>query len=113
MGGVLKFDLTPDVTHLLTGHYDTPKYRHVAKDRLDIKVMDPRWIDHVMKLWVEDGDIDMAALEEQFRLKPLQTGGCSPTDPQDKPRGSLICCITGFADCKDICAHHANDRSAY
>ncbi|KAF3354873.1 hypothetical protein VdG1_04529 [Verticillium dahliae VDG1] len=45
LGGHHKYDLTPDVTHLIVGQYDTPKYRHVAKERPDIKAMDARWID--------------------------------------------------------------------
>ncbi|KAJ2969654.1 hypothetical protein NQ176_g8551 [Zarea fungicola] len=40
LGGVHKYDLTPDVTHLIVGDYDTPKYRHVARERPDIKAMD-------------------------------------------------------------------------
>ncbi|CRK48599.1 hypothetical protein BN1723_008092 [Verticillium longisporum] len=32
LGGHHKYDLTPDVTHLIVGQYDTPKYRHLAED---------------------------------------------------------------------------------
>ncbi|KAH6673877.1 hypothetical protein EV126DRAFT_306906, partial [Verticillium dahliae] len=73
LGGHHKYDLTPDVTHLIVGQYDTPKYRHVAKERPDIKAMDARWIDAVADLWKNAAEIDFAALETQWQLKPLET----------------------------------------
>ena len=99
LGGVLKFDLTPDVTHLLVGDYDTPKYRHVAKERPDIKVMDPRWIDAVREPWLLDQPMAFAALEKEWQLRPLESHGGSPGTPFDSPRGSLLCSVTGFNDC--------------
>ncbi|KAM0322194.1 hypothetical protein ACHAQA_009684 [Verticillium albo-atrum] len=95
LGGVHKYDLTPDVTHLIVGQYDTPKYRHVAKDRPDIKAMDARWIDAVADLWKDAAEIDFAALEKEWQLKPLETSG---PDPGEEERIKLLCCMTGFED---------------
>ncbi|OHE96580.1 BRCA1 C Terminus domain-containing protein [Colletotrichum orchidophilum] len=100
LGGIHKYDLTPDVTHLVVGDYDTPKYRHVAKERTDIKAMDARWIDAIGDLWMKDADIDFAALEREWQLKPLETCGhvSDTTDPTEARRGSLLLCMTGFDD---------------
>ncbi|KAM0280222.1 hypothetical protein ACHAQH_004180 [Verticillium albo-atrum] len=95
LGGVHKYDLTPDVTHLIVGQYDTPKYRHVAKDRPDIKAMDARWIDAVAELWKNAAEIDFAALEKEWQLKPLETSG---PEPGEEERIKLLCCMTGFED---------------
>ena len=81
MGAVHKLDLTSDVTHLVVGSITTPKYRYVAKDRPDIKVLHPDWIESVRESWMEGGEVDVAALEKQHELKPF-TG--------------LEICITGF-----------------
>lgn len=100
LGGIHKYDLTPDVTHLVVGDYDTPKYRHVAKERSDIKAMDATWIDAVGKLWMEDVNIDFPAVEREHQLKPLETCGELPdaTHPAESKRGSLLLCMTGFDD---------------
>ncbi|KAK1970147.1 BRCA1 C terminus domain-containing protein [Colletotrichum sublineola] len=100
LGGIHKYDLTPDVTHLVVGDYDTPKYRHVAKERNDIKAMDARWIDAVGELWMKDADIDFAALERKWQLKPLETCGdvIDPENPNEAKRGALLLCMTGFDD---------------
>jgi DNA replication regulator DPB11 len=91
LGGTHKYDLTPDVTHLIVGDYDTPKYRHVAKERPDIKAMDSGWIEAVRDLWVTDAEIDLVSLEKDWELRPLETSGFHPS-----PRGRLLCCMTGF-----------------
>ncbi|TID02064.1 S-M checkpoint control protein rad4 [Colletotrichum higginsianum] len=100
LGGIHKYDLTPDVTHLVVGDYDTPKYRHVAKERNDVKTMDARWIDVVGDLWMEDAEIDFAALEREWQLKPLETCGhvVDATNPAEAKRGALLLCMTGFDD---------------
>ncbi|KAJ3552363.1 hypothetical protein NPX13_g11133 [Xylaria arbuscula] len=100
MGGVHKYDLTPDVTHLIVGDYNTAKYRHVAKERPDIKPMAAGWVDAVRRLWVEDREIDFAALEDHWTLKTFESGGGVPSgpDPSDYARQRLICCLTGFED---------------
>ncbi|GKT49780.1 S-methyl-5'-thioadenosine phosphorylase [Colletotrichum spaethianum] len=100
LGGIHKYDLTPDVTHLVVGDYDTPKYRHVAKERNDIKAMDARWIDIVGELWMKDAEIDFAALEREWQLKPLETCGdvIDTANPTEAKRGTLLLCMTGFDD---------------
>lgn len=94
-----KYDLTPDCTHLIVGDYNTPKYRHVAKERPDIKAMAAGWVEAVRNLWVQDADIDFAALEREWQLRPFETGGGEPTpDGALSPRRRLLCCMTGFED---------------
>ncbi|KAI1114595.1 hypothetical protein F5Y14DRAFT_413895 [Nemania sp. NC0429] len=100
MGGVHKYDLTPDVTHLIVGDYSTPKYRHVAKERPDIKPMAAGWVDAVRTLWMEDHDFDFAALESTWKLQPFEAGGGNPSslNPAERGRQRLRCCLTGFED---------------
>lgn len=83
MGAIHKFDLTSDVTHLIVGGTDTPKYKFVAKERPDVKCLLPGWIDAVRASWMEGGETDVHALEITHRL-PTLTG--------------LIICVTGFDD---------------
>ncbi|KAM7193788.1 hypothetical protein V8F20_008263 [Naviculisporaceae sp. PSN 640] len=99
LGGVHKYDLTPDCTHLIVGDYDTPKYRHVVKERPDVKCMDAHWVTAVRDLWVQDADIDFAALEKEWQLKTFEIGGGEPTPDGSVPkRVRLLCCMTGFED---------------
>ncbi|KAH8653498.1 hypothetical protein BX600DRAFT_81073 [Xylariales sp. PMI_506] len=100
LGGVHKYDLTPDVTHLIVGEYDTPKYRHVARERPDVKAMAAGWIDAVRDLWMADQEIDFAKLEAENQLKPFETSGGLPssTVPEEKDRRRLLVCLTGFED---------------
>ncbi|KAH6670340.1 BRCA1 C terminus domain-containing protein [Plectosphaerella plurivora] len=95
LGGIHTYDLVVDVTHLIVGNYDTPKYRHVAKDRHDVKVMDGVWIEALTDLWTRDAPIDFAAVEAEWRLLPLETNGPAPGDDD---RGRLACSISGFHD---------------
>ncbi|UKZ78854.1 hypothetical protein TrVFT333_006600 [Trichoderma virens FT-333] len=104
LGGVHKYDLTPDVTHLVVGDYDTPKYRHVARERADIKAMDAAWINAVNELWKNDDEFDLAALEKSYQLKALETSGAEPSSQEETSpaaRGSLLVCLTGFGDTRD------------
>ncbi|KAI1503352.1 hypothetical protein F5X99DRAFT_375867 [Biscogniauxia marginata] len=100
MGGVHKYDLTPDVTHLIVGDYNTAKYRHVAKERPDIKPMAAGWVEAVRILWLEDREMDFAALENEWRLRTLEASGGIPNSPipQERERTKLVCCLTGFED---------------
>lgn len=99
LGGIHKYDLTPDVTHLIVGEYDTPKYRHVAKERPDIKPMAVGWVDAVRNLWVKDEQIDFGALEKEWCLKTFETGGGHmDSDGNMGPKEKLLCCLTGFED---------------
>ncbi|KAG9252844.1 BRCT domain-containing protein [Emericellopsis atlantica] len=105
LGGVHKYDLTPDVTHLIVGDYDTPKYRHVARERTDILAMDATWIDALSDLWKNDEPIDFLALERLHQLKPLETRGSIPPTPDAAPeRQSLLVCLTGFGHDRDAIA---------
>ncbi|KAK3334436.1 hypothetical protein B0H65DRAFT_534956 [Neurospora tetraspora] len=103
LGGKHKHDLTPDCTHLIVGEYDTPKYRHVAKERPDVKAMAAGWIEALRKLWVQDADIDFIALETEWELKPFETGGAEPNlvDGTIEPRRKLLICSTGFMEAEE------------
>ncbi|KAF4453312.1 hypothetical protein F53441_3975, partial [Fusarium austroafricanum] len=108
LGGVHKYDLTPDVTHLIVGDYDTPKYRHVARERPDIKAMDAAWIEDLSEIWKNDEEIDYRQLENKHQLKPLEKRGIDPTiQPQrgEAARDSLLICLTGFGDQRDEIAN--------
>ena len=84
MGAVHKFDLTSDVTHLIVGDINTPKYKYVAKMRTDVKVLRAEWVEAVRSSWIQGGDTDIHALEAEYKL-PTFFG--------------LSICITGFEDC--------------
>ncbi|OBT87906.1 hypothetical protein VE02_02620 [Pseudogymnoascus sp. 03VT05] len=83
MGAQHKYDLTSEVTHLIVGEYDTPKYRYVAKERPDVKILTVGWIEAIRLLWISDKHIDLEALEAEHTLPTL---------------ASLIVCMTGFED---------------
>ncbi|KAF4961074.1 hypothetical protein FSARC_10308 [Fusarium sarcochroum] len=104
LGGIHKYDLTPDVTHLIVGDYDTPKYRHVARERPDIKAMDAAWVDALSEIWKNDDEVDYRHLENKYQLKSLEKRGIDPTvQPQggETARDSLLICLTGFGDQRD------------
>ena len=84
MGAIHKFDLTSDVTHLIVGDSDTPKYKFVAKERDDVKCLLPSWVEAVRLSWMDGGETDVESLEKQHRL-PTFAG--------------LRICVTGFDDC--------------
>ena len=83
MGATHEFDLTSNVTHLLVGEVNTPKYKYVARERADMKVLRPDWVGAVRKSWMSGEDTDLRKLEEEFRL-PTFFG--------------LSICLTGFDD---------------
>ena len=83
MGAEHKLDLTSDVTHLLVGDTQTPKYQYVAREREDVKVLRPEWVAAVRDCWMNDVPIDHNALEAEYRV-PTFAG--------------LKICITGFED---------------
>lgn len=99
------------MTHLIVGAYDTPKYRHVAKERPDIKPMAAGWVDAVISLWKDDTEIDFPALEKQWRLQTFETGSDAESGPRGRPgaRGRLLCCLTGFNDGK-YCPSSSSDK---
>jgi DNA replication regulator DPB11 len=83
MGAIHKYDLTSEITHLIVGDYDTPKYRYVAKERPDVKVLTLPWVEAVRQLWIEDQPIDVEATEREYSLPTFD---------------SLRICLTGFED---------------
>ncbi|KAK3079173.1 hypothetical protein LTS18_005554, partial [Coniosporium uncinatum] len=83
MGAEHKFDLTSDVTHLVIGSVDTPKYKYVAKERPDVTVVVPGFVEAVRDEWVKGQDVDVAALEKKYKA-PTFLG--------------LRICVTGFED---------------
>ncbi|KAJ4149950.1 hypothetical protein LMH87_010722 [Akanthomyces muscarius] len=114
LGGVHKYDLTPDVTHLIVGDYDTPKYRHVARERPDIKAMDAAWMDEIAELWRFDHAINLRQLEEKYKLRPLDKCGREPR-AEDNPtpeQDSLLVCLTGFGDQRDQIAERITTNGA-
>jgi len=83
MGAKHALDLTGEVTHLIVGDSDTPKYKYVAKERPDIIVLENAWIDAVREAWIDGGDVDVQGLERIHRC-PTFAG--------------LKICITGIPD---------------
>lgn len=83
MGAKHTLDLTSDVTHLLVGHTDSKKYQYVAKEREDVKVLLPDWVEAVRQKWMADEYVDFNALDAQYRCPTLY---------------GLKICITGFED---------------
>lgn len=83
MGAAHKFDLTSDVTHLIVGSTDTQKYKYVARERPDVKVVLPGFIDAVREEWIQGGETNVAGLERAYRVKTLW---------------DLQICVTGFVD---------------
>ncbi|KAK5167670.1 protein kinase activating protein dpb11 [Saxophila tyrrhenica] len=83
MGAIHKLDLTADVTHLIVGSITTPKYCYVAKERPDIKVLHPDWIEAVRVPWMDGQDVDVPSLEWQHQLRTFH---------------NLQICVTGFEE---------------
>jgi DNA replication regulator DPB11 len=83
MGADHKYDLTSDVTHLVVGNTDTQKYKYVAKERPDVKIVLPEFIEAVREQWMQGGETDVAELEKKWRVKTLW---------------GLQICLTGFDD---------------
>ncbi|KAK4691020.1 DNA replication regulator DPB11, partial [Lecanoromycetidae sp. Uapishka_2] len=83
MGATHRLDLTSDVTHLIVGDPDTPKYKFVARERLDVRCMLPSWIDSLRAKWLEGGEINVEALEGEHKLPTFH---------------GLRICVTGFDD---------------
>ncbi|KIY03739.1 uncharacterized protein Z520_00430 [Fonsecaea multimorphosa CBS 102226] len=83
MGAEHKLDLTSDTTHLIVGSTDTLKYQYVAREREDIKVLRPEWIEAVRDHWIKDLPLDLDTLTQQYRMPTL---------------AGLKICITGFDD---------------
>ncbi|KAJ5713092.1 uncharacterized protein N7483_010273, partial [Penicillium malachiteum] len=83
MGAIERPDLTSEVTHLFVGSTDSAKYQFVARERNDVLVLQPGWIEAVRELWMQGEDFDIQALEKEHKI-PAFFG--------------LTLCITGFSD---------------
>lgn len=83
MGAEHKLDLTSDTTHLIVGSTDTLKYKYVARERDDIKVLRPEWIEAIREFWMNDQPMNLDQLAQQYRVPTLV---------------GLKICITGFED---------------
>ncbi|KAL9108137.1 MAG: hypothetical protein Q9227_007114 [Pyrenula ochraceoflavens] len=81
MGAEQQLHLTSDVTHLVVGETNTPKYKYVAREREDVRVVKAEWMFAVRDAWVSAEEIDLDVLEREHRWKPLE---------------GLAVCITGF-----------------
>ena len=90
MGAIHRYDLTLDVTHLIVGEYDTPKYRYVAKERLDVRPMTIEWIEAVRELWIHDQEIDVEALEREHTLPTFTSLRFSMTGCDDRKSFCII-----------------------
>ena len=87
MGATIKLDLTSDVTHLIVGGINTPKYKYVAGNRPDVQCLLPEWIEAVLASWKEGGDTDVKRLEEKYKLPTFY---------------GLKICVTGVEDRRSI-----------
>lgn len=83
MGAVHRQDLTSDVTHLIVGGLDTPKYKYVAKNRIDVKVVDEEWVAAMHEKWITGEDIKIAEYEEKHKFPPFQGMKISVTNISD------------------------------
>lgn len=88
MGALHKLDLTSDVTHLLVANTNTPKYRYVAKERPDIRVLSPDFIEAVRRVWTEGLDVDVTALEQEYTIPTFFGLQICLTGVSDPPRRS-------------------------
>jgi DNA replication regulator DPB11 len=88
MGATIKLDLTSDVTHLIVGNTRSDKYRYVAKCREDVRVLLPGWLEAMRTEWMKGGDVDVEALEQQYRLPTFY---------------GLKICLTGFDNSMYAC----------
>ncbi|KKA30287.1 hypothetical protein TD95_003869 [Thielaviopsis punctulata] len=103
LGATHTYDLTKQTTHLIVGSHESPKYRHVARSRPDIKAMDALWILAVRDAWRAD-EFDFDRLQKMYELKALETGGVDvdveaetiAAEPGKRP--ALKICLTGIDD---------------
>lgn len=57
------------------------------------------WIEAVRDLWIEDAEINFAALENAWKLQTFETSGGTAKGPAEAAsRNRLLCCLTGFDD---------------
>jgi DNA replication regulator DPB11 len=68
MGGRHILDLTSEVTHLICGELNTPKYVYVAKYRTDVKVVKLSWVEEIYKQWMQGDDVEPRDFEVEHRF---------------------------------------------
>jgi DNA replication regulator DPB11 len=71
MGGQHSLDLTSEVTHLVCAELFTPKYNYVAKMRLDVKIVDIKFVAAMYQQWMNGEDINPAEFEVAHRFPTL------------------------------------------
>src|ERR1700761_2558525 len=59
LGAECSFDLTVKATHLIIGATTSPKYNWVAKERPDMKVVFPEFIEAVRQIWMNGEEDDV------------------------------------------------------
>jgi DNA replication regulator DPB11 len=75
--------LLVEVGDALTAAHLTAKYKYVAINREDVRVLQPTWLEAVRRAWMTGEKFSLQALEEQYKL-PIFAG--------------LAVCLTGFDD---------------
>ncbi|WPH02155.1 Hypothetical protein R9X50_00501000 [Acrodontium crateriforme] len=90
MGAAHSLDLTANVTHLIVGSVTTPKYQYVARERPDIAVLHPDWIEALRNSWMEGGDVDVSQLEKDFKLPTFHGLKMSVTGFDDMDQRNFI-----------------------
>ena len=68
MGANHHFDLTSDVTHLIISQIDTPKYKYVAKNRMDVTVVDEKWVEDMHTNWLAGENIKVSEYEVKHKF---------------------------------------------
>ena len=86
MGAIHRYDLTLDVTHLIVGDHNTPKYQYVAKERPDVRPMTIEWIEALRDLWINDKEIDLEELEKEYALPTFHALRFSMTGCDDRKK---------------------------
>jgi DNA replication regulator DPB11 len=77
--------LLVEVGDALTAVHLTAKYKYVAANREDIRVLQPAWLEAVRQAWMTGEKFSVQALEARYKL-PIFAG--------------LAVCLTGFDNCE-------------
>ncbi|WBW70620.1 BRCT domain protein Rad4 [Schizosaccharomyces osmophilus] len=104
LGATYKSDLTKDVTHLIAGDFDTPKYKFAAKSRPDMKIVSHEWIPRLYDRWVEGEDLESDLLISKFTLPALFKCRVCLTNIEQPDRFQLenTICENGGTFCPDL-----------
>ncbi|EEB07021.1 BRCT domain-containing protein Rad4 [Schizosaccharomyces japonicus yFS275] len=71
LGAICKSDLTRDVTHLIAGDFDTPKYKFAARVRSDLAFLKDSWIPDLYNSWLTGEEIDPTHWQLEYTLPAL------------------------------------------